>query len=153
MSKLELKVPPVALFLIFVVVMHRLSRMLPSANVDLPFAAVVALVCFVMSGVIGLAGVWEFRRAKTTVNPTKPENASLVVDTGVFAYTRNPMYVALLMLLIGLGYWLGNWASLLCPVLFVLYMNRFQIQPEERVLESLFGNDYIAFKQRVRRWI
>lgn len=153
MSRLELKVPPVALFLIFVVVMHQFSRMFPEVNVGLPFSAVVALLCFVISGVVGIAGVLAFRRAKTTVNPTKPENASSVVETGVFAYTRNPMYVALLILLIGLGYWLGNWASLLCPIVFILYMNRFQIQPEERVLESLFGNDYIAYKQRVRRWI
>jgi len=106
-----------------------------------------------LSGVIGIAGVLAFRQAQTTVNPVKPESASTVVSNGIFAYTRNPMYLALLLLLLAYAIWLENMLAFVgCP-LFVAYMNRFQIYPEERALEGLFGERYLVYKQKVRRWI
>ncbi|ELS8946938.1 methyltransferase family protein [Vibrio fluvialis] len=153
MRFLELKIPPVALFLIALVMVNRLAQAFMFADVALPFKYLVFAACFVLSGVIGIAGVVQFHRAKTTVNPTKPHEASTVVDSGIFHYSRNPMYLALLLLLLGFAYWHQNVASLLVVALFVIYMNRFQIQPEERVLERLFGRAYTDYKARVRRWI
>ena len=166
MEKLERKIPPVALFIIFVVIMVQLDHTLKSFALTLPLdhtlksfaltlplTTLVLVVAMVVTGVIGLAGVYEFRKAKTTVNPVKVDTATSVVDKGIFAYTRNPMYLALLISLIGIGYWQQNIVCLLLPYGFVLYMNRFQIQPEERALEALFGAEYLDYKQRVRRWI
>ena len=122
-------------------------------KITVPFVEFVTAGLIVIAGFIGIAGVYEFRKAKTTVNPVKPETASLVVDTGVFAYTRNPMYVALLLVIIAIGLWWQHLSVILCGALFVAYMNRFQIKPEERALERLFGEDYLDYKNQVRRWI
>ncbi|OLQ92210.1 hypothetical protein BIY21_12290 [Vibrio ponticus] len=153
MEVLERKIPPVALFIIFIVVMVRFDGALESFAAVLPFPWTVLACSVLVSGFIGLAGVNEFRKAKTTVNPVKVDSASSVVDTGIFAYSRNPMYLALLILLFGIGYWQQNMVCLLLPIGFVFYMNRFQILPEERALEKLFGEQYLAYKQRVRRWL
>ena len=152
MNALELKVPPVAVFLIVMVLMYLANAYLPS----LPLLSIgkwVAGVLFVVSGIVGLSGVYAFRQARTTVNPTKPERASRVVCSGIFRISRNPMYLALLLLILAYAVWLQNSVTLLAAPLFVLYMNRFQILPEERVLERIFGQDYLAYKQKVRRWI
>ncbi|MCG3728228.1 methyltransferase family protein [Vibrio cincinnatiensis] len=153
MRYLELKIPPVALFLIALVMANRLPHLFTFANVSLPYRDIVFVLCFILSGIVGLSAVIQFRLAKTTVNPTKPDQASTVVDTGIFRVSRNPMYLALLLLIFGVAYWHQNGVSLLVVIWFILYMNRFQIQPEERVLERVFGRDYIDYKSRVRRWI
>ncbi|WP_043884715.1 methyltransferase family protein, partial [Vibrio antiquarius] len=92
-------------------------------------------------------------KVKTTVNPVKPDTASSVVRTGVFSFSRNPMYMALLLLIIAIGLWWQHLSVVLCSVVFVSYINRFQIKPEERVLERLFGEEYVDYKNHVRRWI
>jgi len=153
MHRLELKVPPVAVFIIAMVMINRFSHMLTFANVSLPYIYWVWGLCFVLSGFIGLAGIYEFRKAKTTVNPTKPHEASSIVDSGVFKFSRNPMYLGLLLLLIGFAYWQQNILGLLTCALFVWYMNRFQIEPEERTLTQIFGQPYVDYLARVRRWV
>ncbi|NVC93212.1 isoprenylcysteine carboxylmethyltransferase family protein [Vibrio parahaemolyticus] len=153
MRKLELRVPPVAVFLLVVLLMYWLKGLTPTFMITVPFVEFVVAALTLLSGFIGIAGVYEFRKAKTTVNPVKPESASSVVNTGVFAYTRNPMYVALLLLIIALGLWWQHLSVIPCGALFISYMNRYQIKPEEHVLERLFGEDYLKYKNRVRRWI
>jgi len=153
MDVLERKIPPVALFVLFVVAINHISHEFVRFTVNLPLSLVVFLICFVVAGFVGIAGVYEFRRAQTTVNPVKVETASTVVDSGIFAYTRNPMYLGLFLLLFGFAYWQQNLISIAFSFTFILYMNRFQILPEERALESLFGASYIDYKQKVRRWI
>lgn len=153
MDKLERKIPPVALFVIFVILMTVIDKVWVVFRFEFPLNLFVAVAAVGLSGVIGLAGVYEFRKAKTTVNPINVEAASTVVDSGIFAYTRNPMYLALMILLVGLGYWQQNILCLLLSYGFVMYLNRFQIRPEEKALENNFGPEYLDYKQRVRRWI
>lgn len=133
--------------------MYWLKGLTPTFMITVPFVEFVVAALTLLSGFIGIAGVYEFRKAKTTVNPVKPESASSVVNTGVFAYTRNPMYVALLLLIIALGLWWQHLSVILCGAVFISYMNRYQIKPEERALERLFGEDYLKYKNRVRRWV
>lgn len=111
----------------------------------------VVLVCVGLS--ISFAGVFAFRRAKTTVSPTKASSASSLVVQGVYRYTRNPMYVGFLLTLLAWAVFLENPLAVLWALVFVLYITRFQIIPEERVLASLFGAEYEAYKGRVRRWL
>lgn len=153
MQNLELKVPPVAVFLIALALTHLASILFPTLNLALPWASVVIALCLCSSFFWGIAGILEFRRLKTTVNPMVPDLAAKVVDSGVFALSRNPMYLGLLILLFGLAYWQHNALSLLIVAGFVLYMNQYQIEPEERILEAKFGQAYIDYKQSVRRWI
>lgn len=150
---LELKIPPVALVILTALAMWGTTSIAPS--IELPFVARFITACaliWVGAG-ISLAGVLSFRRAKTTVNPTKPGSASTLVCSGIYGATRNPMYLGFLLILFGWAAFLSNGAALIGPFAFVLYMNRFQITPEERSLATLFGAEFSAYKDNVRRWL
>lgn len=95
----------------------------------------------------------HFFRRRTTVNPLKPASATALVTGGIYRFSRNPMYLGLATLLLAWAFYLGNLAAFAGVALFVLYMNRFQIAPEERALEERFGAEYIAYRTRVRRWV
>jgi protein-S-isoprenylcysteine O-methyltransferase Ste14 len=154
MSALELKVPPPLVALLIGVAMWALSRLTQSVTVSVVFPiTMTAVVIGLVGGGITLSGAIAFRRAKTTVDPFRPESASSLVTFGVYRMTRNPMYVGLLMVLIGWAVFLVNVWSALGPLVFVAYITRFQIQPEERALASLFGEAYASYKSRVRRWL
>lgn len=130
-----------------------LSRLTPAATVA-GLARVVAAAAIALAGAaVSLSGAMAFRRMKTTVNPFRPERASSLVTSGVYRMTRNPMYVGLLLVLVGWAVLLANLWSALGPVVFVAYITRFQIKPEERALSSLFGEEYASYKSRVRRWL
>jgi protein-S-isoprenylcysteine O-methyltransferase Ste14 len=132
--------------------MWLISRATPPLHFGLPghnwLAAVVVLAGFVT----GMSGVLSFRKAKTTVNPMKP-HASSLVTRGVYAMSRNPMYLGGLIMLLGWAIFLLNVLAFLFLPVYVLYINRFQIEPEERVLTSLFGETYVAYQARARRWL
>lgn len=152
MNALELKVPPPLVALVTGLLMWLAAKLVPP--LALPGVARIA-VAVVFAGVgVGLAmsGVLTFRRAKTTVNPTTPAAASALVRTGVFRFTRNPMYLGLLLCLVAWAIFLSSVLALLSAPLFVVYMNRFQIAPEERALAALFGDNFAAYKRDVRRW-
>ena len=155
MDKLELKVPPVVVVLVVATLMWLIARLAPELVVDIPRETRrVVSVLFVVGGAFfALAGVWSFRKAQTTVNPTRPDASSSVVTTGIYRVSRNPMYVGMLLVLIGWAFYLSNWLALLGLPLFVRYMNRFQIIPEERILSSKFGGLYQAYCRKVRRWL
>ncbi|WP_415897279.1 methyltransferase family protein [Neptuniibacter sp. QD72_48] len=153
MLKLELKIPPVALVLIFAGLMWLCAKLLPFLSIQTELRIPIAVAIILIGLVFGLAGVFSFRKAQTTVNPTTPEASSALVTTGIFQYTRNPMYVGLMCLLLSWASYLANPVSLLCSVGFILYMNKFQIQPEEQALTALFGDSYKTYTQQVRRWL
>jgi protein-S-isoprenylcysteine O-methyltransferase Ste14 len=153
MSKLDLKISPVLLTLLWAGLMAWIAARTPGVGLPPALRLAAGLVFLAASAAIGLAGVREFRRAKTTVNPFRPRNAGALVDSGIFARSRNPMYLALLMALIGWGLYLGNLFALASTILYVAYLNRFQIRPEEHTLEELFGSEFTAYRKRVRRWI
>ncbi len=153
MQILELKVPPLLLCIVCILLMYAMHLLFPFFVAALPLVNLVLLSCFLMAGYFGLSGTYEFKKAKTTVHPIKMEGVSTIVDSGVYRFTRNPMYLGLLLLLFGYGYWQQNLLSLLLCAGFVAYMNRFQIKPEEDFLEQQFGKAYTEYKARVRRWI
>jgi protein-S-isoprenylcysteine O-methyltransferase Ste14 len=153
MSALELKIPPVALVLLTAGLMGLGAWGLPRLTTGLPGRAIAAGGLAAAGAAVCILGVASFRRAKTTVNPMTPEATSALVIVGVYRWTRNPMYLGFLLILCGLAGYLSNaLAAALLPV-FIVYMTRFQIRPEERALEARFGADYVAYKVRVRRWI
>ncbi len=152
MNALELKVPPPLVALVTGLLMWWAAKLVPP--LALPgVARIVVAVVFAGVGVgLAMSGVLTFRRAKTTVNPTTPAAASALVRTGVFRFTRNPMYLGLLLCLVAWAIILSSVLALLIAPLFVVYMNRFQIAPEERALAALFGDSFAAYKRDVRRW-
>ncbi len=153
MNSLELKIPPPVVALLVCAAMWVLCLFTPVVDVSMFDRAMAALVLASIGGVVAVAGVAGFRRAQTTLNPTKPQTTSSLVTAGIYQYTRNPMYVGLLLVIVGWAAFLSSLWALLGPLAFALYITRFQILPEERVLSGLFGAEYIAYQTRVRRWL
>ena len=150
---LELKIPPPVVFFAFAGFMWLLSIASPMTSFELPAKKPIAMAVAAVAGLLAGASILSFLRAKTTLHPDKPARTTKLVVTGVYAITRNPMYLSLFLLLIGWAVYLANCASALPIPFFVVYLNRFQIMPEERALASLFGGEYEAYSRRVRRWL
>ncbi|MFC3093727.1 isoprenylcysteine carboxylmethyltransferase family protein [Alteromonas sediminis] len=112
----------------------------------------VSVLLLIAGILVAVAGVISFKRANTTVNPVAIDKASALVTTGIFQYTRNPMYLGMLLVLTAYCIKAGVLMALIWPLLFVVYMNRFQIVPEEKALTGQFGQVYIDYTLRVRRW-
>src|SRR5947209_6880520 len=152
-SRLELKLPPVVLGAIAAALMWIASSVSPAFAINFPANFVSSASLALIGALTCLAGVVSFRRAKTTVNPMKPHSTSSLVVSGIYRYTRNPMYLGFLVILLGWAAFLSNVLTLVLLPAFVLYMNRSQISTEERVLASLFADDYAEYRARVRRWL
>ncbi len=150
---LDLKVPPLVVLAVVAGLMWLGARAVPAAGFSLPARPAIALALAVSGVVTALAGVVSFRRAKTTVNPLKPETAASLVVSGIYRVTRNPMYLGALVVLIAWALFLANALAFALAATFVLYLNRFQIAPEEKALTSLFGSEFTAYCAKVRRWI
>ena len=153
LNGLELRVPPLAVVVAVGALMWVASRAIPGLELPLPWKTLWAVSLWVTGVVTCGAGIVSFRRARTTVNPLKPDRASSLVVHGIYNYTRNPMYLGLLVVLVAWATFLSNLAALVLVPVYVVYMNRFQIRPEERVLASLFPRDYPAYRAKVRRWL
>ena len=150
---LELKIPPLILVLLFGLAMRFIAHLLPALQFTLPGRSILGAACLGIGSAIAIAGVLAFRKADTTVNPTTPQYSSSMVMTGIYAYTRNPMYLGMLLVLLAFAVWLAHALAFLFLPLFVLYMNRFQILPEERFLSSYFVLAYPEYQAKVRRWL
>ena len=153
MQKLELKIPPVVLVALFALAMWLVAQLVPAGMEPAVWHSVLAGIFAGAGIVVALLGVLAFRRANTTVDPRVPEQSASLVVRGVYRYSRNPMYVGFLLSLMAWAFYLMNAAALALLPLFVLYMNRFQIVPEERFLLQKFGADYQAYCASVRRWL
>ena len=151
MHRVDLKIPPVVTSAVTAIGMWLLSHTLPTfALAPLPVVAVaMGIAGFMVTG----SALLSFRRARTTVNPMQPSSASALVTSGIYRYTRNPMYLGMLFVLVGWALYLANVLAFLFLPAFILYMNRFQIEPEERAMTALFGQEFLEYASRVRRWI
>ena len=150
---LELKIPLFALVIGVAVLMWVAAAYSPGLNVKFPFQPVVAWAFGLWGVITCVLGVVAFKRAKTTVNPTKPESSSSLVTSGIYRRSRNPMYLGFLLMLAGWAAARANLVAFLALPGFVLYMNQFQIKPEERALMSIFGDKFKTYCSSVRRWI
>lgn len=150
---LKNKIPPPIVTLVLATVMWVISSYTPAVALPVFFRISIATSIVLVGIFVCVLGVVEFRRAKTTVNPLRPETASSLVEAGIYQYTRNPMYLGFLLFLLAWSIYLSSPVTLLLPVGFVLYMNHFQIQPEEHALQKIFGKTYENYKVKVRRWL
>lgn len=152
---LERRVPPLLLSVLIGAAMSLSGWLLPGLSIG-PGASgrlLAGLGLALVGAVVALAGVIAFHRAKTSVNPLSPAAVSSLVTGGIYQVSRNPMYLGFLLVLTGWALWLGNWAALAGLPVFVLYMNRYQIVPEERWLAGAFGEAFTAYCRSVRRWL
>ncbi|HYL87821.1 MAG TPA: isoprenylcysteine carboxylmethyltransferase family protein [Burkholderiales bacterium] len=150
---LELRVPPPLVAGTVGLLMWLASKFLGALNFALPARGALAIALAAAGLCLGIVALLQFRKARTTHHPMKPEEASVLVIAGVYRFTRNPMYLGVLLILLAGAVWLANVAAFLLLPGFVAYLNRFQIAPEERALQARFGADYDAYRRAVRRWI
>lgn len=149
----ELAIPPAALLLVGLALGWAADRFLPAASFTFPAQRWVTFGLFLAGVAVILAGVITFRLHRTSVDPRDPGVASSLVDSGIFAVTRNPMYLGMTLMLAGSAAGHGNWFALAVPVLFAAWINRFQIIPEERSLGAAFPEAFAAYRQKTRRWL
>ena len=153
MNALALKVPPVAQVIITAAAMYGVSKMVPALTFSLNGSTALAVGLGVMGLSLGIMGVTQFRIAQTTPNPQALEQVSSLVTSGVYQYSRNPMYVGLVLILLGWAFYFSHFLAFVLLPIFILYMTRFQIQPEEQMMARKFGKTYQDYLNKVRRWI
>lgn len=152
-TRFDTRIPPPVILLCTGAGMWWLARHWPQFTFDLPFRPWCALTIALAGLVFGLVPALRFSRAGTTTNPLHPQHSTHLVVDGLNARSRNPMYLDMLLLLLAWVVLLANVASALLLPVFVWYITRFQILPEERALAARFGDDYAAYRARVRRWL
>jgi protein-S-isoprenylcysteine O-methyltransferase Ste14 len=149
---LEHRIPPPLVGLITAVLMWWVSG-LPALQWPGGLKGVAVVLLLLAGAAFDVAGLLSFRASRTTVNPLRPERASTLVTGGVYRLTRNPMYVGMACLLTAWALAVSSPLAWLGPLAYLAYLTRFQIIPEERVLLALFGEDYRAYMESVRRWL
>jgi protein-S-isoprenylcysteine O-methyltransferase Ste14 len=153
MTGLQLKIPPVIQAALCIMAMWTLDKYLPILSLQFPFLWLITAIFMIAGGVIGIAGIFSFVKEKTTVDPRTPEMSGKLVIKGVYRFSRNPMYLGLLLILLGISLMFGSLSSFLPIPIFVWTMNRLQIEPEETALTELFGQSYQDYMYKVRRWL
>ncbi|WP_298869810.1 isoprenylcysteine carboxylmethyltransferase family protein [uncultured Psychrobacter sp.] len=153
MNALALKVPPVAQVIITAAAMYGVSKMVPALTFSLNGSTALAVGLGVIGMSLGVMGVTQFRIAQTTPNPQALEKVSSLVTSGIYRYSRNPMYLGLVLILLGWAFYLSHFLAFVLLPVFIFYMTRFQIQPEEQMMARKFGKTYQAYLNKVRRWI
>ena len=114
----------------------------------------LSILFLVIGFVIILSATKEFKKSNKTVNPMKPETSTSLVTSGIFKYTRNPMYLGLSSILLASCFYFSSLLGIIVYVpFFILYITVFQIIPEEEVMKSLFNDEYLDYCSKVRRWI
>ena len=151
MKSFENKIPPAVVWLVCALIMKSIAYVLPF--VALPHLPIVALVMTLIGIGAGIAGILSFYKARTTINPLEPSQATHFVSKGVYQLSRNPMYVGLACCLLAWAIWLSYLLTWIGIPLFMVYMTRFQIIPEERALRLKFGKEYENYCLKVRRWL
>ncbi len=155
MKYLELKIPPLLLLVLFMAAAWLIATLSPQAGQRLladPALNAGAVVLAVMGAYFALQGVWQFKKASTTVDPIHAERASALVTSGIYARTRNPMYLGFVLMLTAWSVALGIMQSLWVVPVFVLYLNEFQIKPEERILLEKYPDAFAAYCKQTGRW-
>ncbi len=153
MQRLEHLVPPPLVALIVGLAMWGAARVY--APLDLPLALRIALALLVGGDGVALAvtGFITFRRMGANIDPHHIDRGKVLVTSGVYRFTRNPMYLGMTLVLCGYALWLARPISALGPVLFVAFITWLQILPEERAMRAKFGAAYEAYMRATRRWI
>ncbi|MEZ4971261.1 MAG: methyltransferase [Flavobacteriaceae bacterium] len=149
---MRLKIPPLIITLIFGLLMYLLATYLPVGYFDFFGRDYLMYLLLFLALLIGAVSLFQFFGSKTSIDPRNPSKVSTLITGGLYQYSRNPMYLALLLLLLSWGLYLGNAFNTLLAAGFVYYMNTFQIIPEEEVLTIMFGKEYQKYCVIVRRW-
>jgi len=152
MKALESKLPPPIVAFLAAAMIWGVAKTAPAIEIGAGLRFALVAILATIGGIFAFSGFYAFGRAKTTISPINIEAASALVTTGIYRTTRNPRYLGLLMLLLAFTAYLAVPWTLRGPLAFALFITRFQIIPEERLLVK-FGDVYRAYREQVRRWL
>ena len=113
----------------------------------------ISLFLLIIGLIVFISAVRSFRKQKTTVNPLKPKQASSLVTSGIFRFSRNPMYLGMLIILLSISFKFNLLGGIIISLLFFIFITKFQIYPEEEAMNELFGDKFTQYSNTTRRWI
>ena len=146
-------VPPPVIMILSMIAIHYGAQYLPQFSFSFAEQQLIAVAIALVGLAVSIIAVLGFRKADTTINPHKLDTVSHLVTDGLYNYTRNPMYLGMALLITSSGFYIGSLLFLPALGIFIIVINKFQIEPEEKALEQLFGQEFLDFKRRTRRWI
>ena len=150
---LQLRIPPPIYALSVGLIMWLLSRHFPVAQIISPPWNNLGIALMLLAALMDFSSLYLFFKKRTTPNPMKPEFTTGLVTDGFYKISRNPMYLGMLIILIGVAIYLGKLSAFLVLPAFYILITEMQIKPEERMLEEKFGEEYLDYKRKVRRWL
>jgi len=145
------KIPPPILALVMIGLIYLSSLLIVPTAFN--YQGSLSVIFLIIGFACALPSFRLFARYKTTITPLKPSDATVLVTEGMYRYSRNPMYLGLLLLTIASTIWFGTWLGIIINILFIFLINFLQIIPEEEALLTIFGEEYEEYKKNVRRWI
>ena len=148
---MKTKIPPPILALIMIVLIYLSSFFIESTTFN--YQGSLSVLVLILGLACAIPSFRIFARYKTTISPLKPSDTTALVTEGMYRYSRNPMYLGLLLLTIASTIWFGTWFGIIINILFIFLINFLQIIPEEEALLEIFGEEYEEYKKNVRRWI
>ena len=148
---MKTKIPPPILALVMIVLIYLSSFFIESTTFN--YQGSLSVLVLILGLACAIPSFKLFARYKTTISPLKPSDATALVTEGMYRYSRNPMYLGLLLLTIASTIWFGTWFGIIINILFIFLINFLQIIPEEKALLEIFGEEYEEYKKNVRRWI
>ena len=146
-----LKIPPPLLVLILVIANYFSSKKIDL--IHLPNQDLISILILLIGILILINPIFKFIKSKTTIDPIKFKKVNKLIISGIYKYSRNPMYLGLLMIVISTSIFYLNIFSITTPFLFYCWINRFQIKREEIFLTEKFGKEYSLYKAKTRRWL
>ena len=146
-----IKIPPPLIVLTLIISIYFSSKKIDLINI--PFQLEISFFILSLGILVFINPVLKFIKLKTTINPIQFEETNRLVTSGIFKYSRNPMYLGMLMIIISTSIFYLNIYSILTPFLFVFWINKFQIKREEIFLTEKFGKEYLSYKNKTRRWL
>ena len=146
-----LKIPPPLIVLFLIISIYYSSTKIDLIHI--PFQFPISIFILSVGILIFINPVLQFIKSKTTINPIHFKETNKLVTSGIFKYSRNPMYLGMLMIILSTSIFYLNIYSILTPLLFILWINKFQIKREEEFLTEKFGDEYLSYKKKTRRWI
>jgi protein-S-isoprenylcysteine O-methyltransferase Ste14 len=146
-----MKIMPTTYLLIAIVAMIALHFLFPATRIVPPIWNLLGIIPIALGVIFYLIADKAFHRANTTVKPF--EESSALVTSGAFRITRNPMYLGFVLILIGIAVLMRSLTPYFVIIAFAILIDRIYITVEERMLAEKFGSDWIAYKEKTRRWL
>ena len=149
--QIKTKIPPPLVALTFGFLINYTKDIFP--KIDIRYDIIFGSFMIIIGSIIILSAITLFKKYQTDITPLKPSNATKLITGGIYKFSRNPIYLGLLLVLFGISIILNPIGGLFLIPLFILYLNIFQIIPEENAMVDLFKGEFLEYKANVRRWI